>query len=72
MVYLFQRPESMSRAAAKARAEMAADAWLVSLAFEVPGAAPEAVLRPADGHPVWIYQVGRLPAPSGRAQTPAL
>ncbi len=72
MVYLFQRPESMSRAAAKARAEMATDAWLVSLAFEVPGAAPEAVLRPADGHPVWIYQVGRLPAPSGRAQTPAL
>lgn len=61
MVYLFQRPESMARAAAKARAEMAADAWLVSLAFEVPGAVPEAVLRPEAGHPVWIYRVGRLP-----------
>ncbi|MDA8454905.1 class I SAM-dependent methyltransferase [Acidovorax sp. GBBC 3334] len=61
MVYLFQRPESMARAAAKARAEMAADAWLVSLAFEIPGASPEAVLRPPGGHAVWVYRVGRLP-----------
>lgn len=72
MVYVFQRPESMARAAAKARAEMAADAWLVSLAFEVPGASPEAVLRPAAGHPVWVYRVGGRASPPGRGEAPAL
>ena len=33
MVYVFQRPESMARAAAKARAELRPGAWLVSLDF---------------------------------------
>lgn len=40
-VYLFQRPESMARAYAKARAEMAPGAWLLSLEFEVPDVAPD-------------------------------
>jgi SAM-dependent methyltransferase len=40
LVYLFQRPESMARAWAKACAEMPGG-WLVSLEFAVPG-------RPAD------------------------
>jgi hypothetical protein len=45
MVYLFQRPESMARAAAKAQAEMAPGTWLVSLEFAVPGVLPHAQLR---------------------------
>lgn len=39
-VYLFQRPESMARALAKARAELGAGSWLLSLDFELPGVAP--------------------------------
>ena len=62
LVYLFQRPESMARALAKAEAEMAPGAWLASLEFAVPGVAPAAVLRPAagaaGGKPVWLYRVG--------------
>ena len=61
LVYLFQRPESMARALAKAEAEMAPGAWLVSLEFAVPGVAPAAVLRPAGGRsgakPVWLYRI---------------
>ncbi len=58
LVYLFQRPESMERAGDKARREMAAGGWLVSLAFEVPGM--EAVGRvPAMGvqGDVWVYRL---------------
>ena len=58
LVYLFQRPESMARAAAKARAEMAPGSWLVSLAFEVPGLAARARLAGFAGQGVWVYQVG--------------
>ncbi len=58
LVYLFQRPESMARALAKAEAEMAPGAWLVSLAFAVPGRVPSAVLRPSGASPVWLYRVG--------------
>jgi hypothetical protein len=55
LVYLFQRPESMPRAWAKACAELAPGAWLVSLAFEVPGVKPVATL--GDGRRrVWIYR----------------
>ncbi len=36
VVYLFQRPETMPRAAAKAGAELAPGAWLISLEFAVP------------------------------------
>jgi hypothetical protein len=58
LVYLFQRPESMARALAKANAEMRPGTWLVSLEFEASGCAPHAVLRMASGRPVWIYRVG--------------
>ncbi len=40
LVYLFQRPESMARAHAKAIAEMRPGTWLLSLEFEVPGGSP--------------------------------
>ena len=57
MVYLFQRPESMGRAAAKAQAEMAPGAWLVSLEFPVPGVLPSAQLRAPGGRVVWLYRI---------------
>lgn len=72
LVYLFQRPESMGRAWDKARAELAPGAYLVSLAFEVPGVAPTAswdetgaplnpsVATPGSPHTVWVY---RMPQP---------
>lgn len=44
LVYLFQRPESMPRAWAKAVRDMRPGSWLVSLEFEVPGVTPHAVL----------------------------
>ena len=56
LVYVFQRPESMARALAKARAELAPGAWLASLEFAVPGVAPTAVLHRPDAKPVWLYQ----------------
>jgi hypothetical protein len=57
LVYLFQRPESMARAAAKARAEMAAGSWLVSLAFEAPQLRLAARLDAFAGQGVWIYRL---------------
>lgn len=57
LVYLFQRPESMARAAAKAQAELAPGAWLVSLEFAVPGALPQAQLRLPGERVVWIYRM---------------
>ncbi len=57
LVYLFQRPETMKRAADKAMAEMAAGTWLVSLEFEVPGLEPAARLEPVSGKPVWVYRM---------------
>lgn len=57
MVYLFQRPESMARAAAKAQSEMARGAWLVSLEFAVPGVLPSAQLRAPGGRVVWLYRL---------------
>ncbi len=56
MVYLFQRPESMARAAQKAAREMRPGGWLVSLEFEVPSCAPHAVLRCDDGRRVFVYR----------------
>jgi SAM-dependent methyltransferase len=69
LVYLFQRPESMPRAWAKALHEMRPGAWLVSLEFEVPGAVPHAVLDDGDGdsgrrRTVWAY---RVPSSTERA-----
>jgi SAM-dependent methyltransferase len=57
MVYLFQRPESMPRAAAKALDELRPGAWLVSLEFEAADLQPHARLQAPDGRPVWVYQM---------------
>ena len=57
LVYLFQRPESMPRAATKACAELKPGAWLVSLEFEATQLKAQAMLRSPDGRPVWLYQM---------------
>lgn len=57
LVYLFQRPESMPRAIAKARAELKAGAYLVSLEFEAPGWTPHAKLEGTQEKPVWVYRI---------------
>jgi hypothetical protein len=57
LVYLFQRPESMARAWAKARAEMGEGGWLVSLEFPLPEVAPWACLQPPGQRPCWVYRV---------------
>ena len=57
LVYLFQRPETMPRAAGKALAELAPGAWLVSLEFAAPGLLPQAQLRLPGGGVVWMYRM---------------
>lgn len=57
LVYLFQRPESMALAFAKAQAEMRPGAWLASLEFAVPGVRPDARLEAVPGRPVWLYRI---------------
>ena len=56
LVYLFQRPESMPRAATKAARELRHGSWLASLEFEVPQLEPQQVLNCPDGRRVWLYQ----------------
>jgi hypothetical protein len=56
LVYLFQRPESMARAAAKASHELAPGAWLASLEFEIATLLPQLVLESSDGRRVWLYR----------------
>jgi hypothetical protein len=58
LVYLFQRPESMARALAKADAEMRPGSWVVSLEFEAAGRTPHARMAMASGRPIWIYRIG--------------
>lgn len=58
LIYLFQRPESMARALAKAQAEMRPGSWVVSLEFEAVGRTPHARLALPSGRPIWIYRVG--------------
>ena len=55
MVYLFQRPESMTRAVIKA-AELREGAWLVSLDFEATRLIPAAQYRTPGGKMVWVYR----------------
>lgn len=62
MVYLFQRPESMPRAVAKAQAELKPGAWLVSLEFLAEAWQPQAMVQTVEGKPVWIYQAPFLMA----------
>jgi hypothetical protein len=57
LVYVFQRPETMPRAWAKACQDMKAGAWLVSLEFEVPDIKPHTRLRCPDGRALWVYRV---------------
>jgi len=57
LVYLFQRPESMDRAAAKARAELPPGAWLVSLEFEATTLQAHARLLTPDGRALWVYRM---------------
>jgi len=56
LVYLFQRPESMPRAMAKASRELKPGAWLVSLEFEAVDFEPVARLETVPGKPVWLYR----------------
>lgn len=57
IVYVFQRPESMDRAAEKATRELRPGAWLVSLEFDAPGFAASKVIECADGRRLWLYRV---------------
>ncbi len=68
LVYLFQRPESMARAMAKAQTQMRPGAWLASLEFEVPGRQADAQLPGAEGKLVWLYRIGTdvVAQPPGR------
>ena len=63
LVYVFQRPESMPRVWAKACAELAPGAWLVSLDFAVPDVQAVASWQLPSGQPVWLYQSARKAAP---------
>jgi SAM-dependent methyltransferase len=63
LVYLFQRPETMPRAMAKARSEMRPGSWLVSLEFEAVDAQgvawkPHGRLSLQGGRPIWVYRMG--------------
>jgi hypothetical protein len=66
-VYLFQRPESMARAWAKACAELEAGAWLLSLDFPVPGLEPTAALHHPGRQSVWAYRIAADASTRGRA-----
>lgn len=68
LVYLFQRPESMARAWAKARDEMKPGAWLASLEFEIAGVRAQRVHRCPDGRALWLY---RLPGAASSGAAPA-
>ena len=56
LVYLFQRPESMARAAAKAERELRPGAWLASLEFEIESLRPTHVFPCSDGRLLRLYR----------------
>ena len=56
LVYLFQRPESMARAAAKAARELRPGAWLASLEFEIESLRPAHVFLCTDGRLLRLYR----------------
>lgn len=64
MVYLFQRPESMPRAVAKAAQELKPGHWMVSLEFKADELEATAWATGADGRPVWLYQAPFRRAPA--------
>lgn len=55
MVYLFQRPETMPRAMAKAAQELRCGAWLASLEFADPAWIPDQVWNCPDGRSLYLY-----------------
>ena len=63
LVYLFQRPETMPRAVAKARAQMRPGSWLVSLEFPAPDLEPQALLDGEGGRRAWVYRLPFRPGP---------
>ncbi|HEX2541107.1 MAG TPA: class I SAM-dependent methyltransferase [Caldimonas sp.] len=62
LVYLFQRPESMPRALAKAACELRDGAWLVSLEFPVSGLVAEHSLEVDGERRVWLYRAPLRPS----------
>lgn len=69
LVYVFQRPESMARAWAKAQHDMRPGSWLVSLEFAVPGVEPTARLAAVNRRTVWIYRLQAASSDSTAAQS---
>ena len=67
LVYLFQRPETMPRAWAKAQREMTPGAWLVSLEFAIPGVETVATLQAGRARPVHVYRVPPAASPTAAA-----
>ena len=70
LVYLFQRPETMARAHAKARRELGLGCWLASLEFPVPGVRPTEVLQAEGKKTVWLYRIGERTRVGSMAQRP--
>lgn len=62
LVYLFQRPETLPRAMAKATREMRPGSWLVSLEFDATDWQPHARIDLPSGRPVWVYRLEAAPA----------
>ncbi len=56
LVYLFQRPETMPRAMAKAAQKLRPGAWLASLEFADPAWAVHLRWTCPDGRTLWLYQ----------------
>lgn len=59
LVYLFLRPEAMSRALEKARKELKPEAWLVSLEFAL-GAPARRVGKESGGKTLYLYKASDL------------
>jgi SAM-dependent methyltransferase len=70
LVYLFQRPESLPRAIAKATSELRPGAWLASLEFEAVGVTPHTSVRGADGRTLWLYRAPFVTAATSRDGKP--
>jgi hypothetical protein len=72
LVYVFQRPETMARAYAKARRELGLGCWLASLEFPVPGVKPTEVLQAEGRKTVWLYRMGERGGAVAGARTAAV
>jgi hypothetical protein len=70
LVYLFQRPETMARAYAKARRELGLGGWLASLEFAVPGIKATAVLQAEGRKTLWLYRIGEKGRPASMPTRP--